>query len=87
MYIASLVACESIIAPSKYVPQAFKLTRFILLNKRKDFSYNVKIFDSMTYAQVSFDSKDTDNIIKHETIKHCKFNSLPYSPLKIIFRT
>ena len=70
-----------------YITTHNQLTRFILLNKRKDFSYNVKIFDSMTYAQVSFNSKDTDNIIKHETIKHCKFNSLPYSPLKIIFRT
>ena len=41
----------------------------------------------MIYAQVSFNSKDMDNTIINETIKHCKFTSLPYSPLKIIFRT
>ena len=70
-----------------YISTINQLTRFILLNKRKDFTYNTKIFDSMTYAQVSFNSKDMDNTIINETIKHCKFKSLPYSPLKIIFRT
>ena len=70
-----------------YISANNQLTRFILLNKRKDFTYDTKIFDSMTYAQVSFNSKEIDNTIISETIKNCKFKSLPYSPLKIIYRT
>ena len=55
-----------------------QLTRFIILNKRKDISYDTQIYDSLTFAKVYLENKN---------INSNKYKSLPYSPLKIIFRT
>ena len=60
-----------------------QLTRFIVLNKRKDISYETNIHDNLTFARVSFNSKNLED----KDINSYKFKSLPYSPLKIIFRT
>ena len=59
------------------------LTRFIILNKRKDISYNTQIYDNLTFSKVSFNS----NNLEDKNINSYKFKSLPYFPLKIIFRT
>ena len=60
-----------------------QLTRFIILNKRKDISYETKIHDNLSFARVSFNSKNLED----KNTNSYKFKSLPYSPLKIIFRT
>ena len=59
------------------------LTRFIILNKRKDISYNTQVYDNLTFSKVSFNS----NNLEDKNINSYKFKSLPYFPLKIIFRT
>lgn len=59
------------------------LTRFIILNKRKDISYNTEVYDNLTFSKVSFNS----NNLEDKNINSYKFKSLPYFPLKIIFRT
>ena len=59
------------------------LTRFIILNKRKDISYNTEVYDNLTFAKVSFNSKNLEN----KNMNSYKYKTLSYFPLKIIFRT
>ena len=64
-----------------------QLTRFIVLNKRKDISYDIKIIDNLTFAKVNFHSKNLENNQNQNKKDSYKFKSLPYSCLKILFRT
>ena len=59
-----------------YISTRSPFTRFILLNKRKDFIYNIDFSNSLTFAKVYFEKSITK-----------KFKFLPYSCLKILFRT
>ena len=59
-----------------YISTRSPFTRFILLNKRKDITYNIDFSNSLTFAKVFFEKSITN-----------KFKFLPYSCLKILFRT
>ena len=61
-----------------YLKTQSALTRFILLNKRKDINYITDFSPNLDYAKLFFEKKYVDNT---------SFKSLPYSVLKIIFRT
>ncbi len=60
-----------------YLSTKSQLTRFIILNKRKDINYFTDISDTLTFIKINF-----------EKIYNKKyFKSLNYSCLKILFRT
>ena len=59
-----------------YISTRSPFTRFVLLNKRKDFTYHINFSNSLTFAKVFFEKSITK-----------KFKFLPYSCLKILFRT
>ena len=60
-----------------YLSTKSQLTRFIILNKRKDINYFTDISDSLTFIKIKFEKiYDEKN-----------FKSLNYSCLKILFRT
>ena len=61
-----------------YLTTQSSLTRFILLNKRKDINYITDFSQSLTHVKIYFEKNNVDN-------KNFKF--LPYSTLKILFRT
>ena len=62
-----------------YLTTQSNLIRLILLNKRRDINYNTDI-KNLAFAKINFNNND-----KYGTDNKCKF--LPYSPLKILFRT
>ena len=61
-----------------YLTTQSSLTRFILLNKRKDIKYITDFSQSLTYVKIFFEKIN-------ESFQ--AFKSLPYSTLKILFRT
>ena len=61
-----------------YLTTQSSLTRFILLNKRKDIKYTTDFSQSLTYVKIFFEKINESNQ---------SFKSLPYSTLKILFRT
>jgi hypothetical protein len=61
-----------------YLTTQSSLTRFILLNKRKDIKYTTDFSQSLTYVKIFFEKIN-------ESFQ--AFKSLPYSTLKILFRT
>lgn len=61
-----------------YLTTQSSLTRFILLNKRKDIKYSTDFSQSLTYVKIYFEKINDNNT---------SFKSLPYSTLKILFRT
>ena len=60
-----------------YISTKSLFTRFIILNKRKDINYFTDFSDSLAFVKVFFEKK----------LNGKKFISLPYSCLKILFRT
>jgi len=62
-----------------YLTTQSNLIRLILLNKRKDINYDIDI-KNLIFAKIYFNKIDL-----YDTNNKCKF--LPYSPLKIVFRT
>ena len=59
-----------------YLSTQSHLTRFIVLNKRRDINYFTDFSDSLTFVKIKF-----------EKISNKIFQSLNYSCLKILFRT
>ena len=60
-----------------YLSTKSQLTRFIILNKRKDINYFTDISDTLTFIKINFEKLYNEKI----------FKSLNYSCLKILFRT
>ena len=76
-----------------YLTTQSNLTRLILLNKRKDINYDISI-KSLTFAHIYFNTNDKIDSLSKKKLYSCtpvfdtnKCKFLPYSPLKILFRT